>query len=138
MIGQISVDRFNAVIRDELPLAEMLEIRAEAIGDGTALGRLPGSGRLLRPGGTISGPAMAALADVMLYAAIMGRFGLLPMAVTSNLNISFLRKPKAADLLGEARLIRGGRRLAYGEVTMWSDGDDEPVAHATLTYAMPT
>ncbi|WP_228382224.1 PaaI family thioesterase [Tistrella mobilis] len=136
-LDRIRPDAFNQIIRDELPMAELLGIRIERIDDGSARGRLPATVQLIRPGGTLSGPALATLADVTFYAAIMGRLGPARMAVTSNLTINFLRRPAMVDVLSEARLIRCGRRLAYGEVSLYSDGDDEPVAHTTLTFALP-
>jgi uncharacterized protein (TIGR00369 family) len=91
----------------------------------------------LRPGGTISGPTMMELADFAMYVAVFSAVGPQPLAVTTNLNINFLRKPAQADLLADARLMKVGKRLAVGEVTIYSDGDDEPVAHVTSTYSMP-
>jgi uncharacterized protein (TIGR00369 family) len=92
----------------------------------------------MRAGGTVSGPAMMMLADYALYAVIMSVAENGEGAVTSNLNTTFLRRPKPAAVIAEARLIRCGKRLAYGEVTMFSEGDEEePVAHATGTYALP-
>ena len=91
----------------------------------------------LRPGGTVSGPTMFTLADCAFYAATLAMIGRQAQALTTNLNINFLRRPEARDLIGEARILKLGRLLATGEVTLWSDGDDRPVAHATMTYAIP-
>lgn len=92
----------------------------------------------LRPGGTVSGPVMMALADVALYVAILSRIGLVPLTVTTSLNINFLRKPQAdRRLLGRCRLMKLGKTLAVGEVWIHSEGMDDPVAHATGTYAIP-
>ncbi len=91
----------------------------------------------LRPGGTISGPTMMALADFAMYVAVFSAVGPKTLAVTTNLNINFLRKPRQADLLADARLMKLGQRLAVGEVTIYSDGEDEPVAHVTSTYSIP-
>ena len=91
-----------------------------------------------RPGGTISGPTMMALADFTMYVGILASIGPVPLAVTTNLNINFLRKPEARDLVAECRLLKLGRRLAVGEVTLLSDGIMEPVAHVTSTYSIPT
>ena len=92
----------------------------------------------LRPGGTVSGPVMMMLADVALYVAILGEIGIVPLTVTTNLNINFLRKPSAhADLLGVCKLIKVGRTLAIGEVSIYSEGHDDMVAHAVGTYAIP-
>lgn len=91
----------------------------------------------LRPGGTISGPTMMELADFAMYVAVFSAIGRQPLAVTTNLNINFLRKPAQADLIADAKLMKVGKRLAVGEVTLYSDGADEPVAHVTATYSIP-
>ena len=91
----------------------------------------------LRPGGTISGPTMMGLTDFAIYVAILASVGPVPLAVTTNLNINFLRKPAQRDLIAAARLIKLGKRLAVGEVEIYSDGEDEMVAHATSTYSIP-
>ena len=91
----------------------------------------------LRPGGTISGPTMMELADFAMYVAVFSAIGPQPLAVTTNLNINFLRKAAAADLTAEARLMKVGKRLAVGEVILRSEGQAEPVAHVTSTYSIP-
>src|SRR5204862_5096439 len=91
----------------------------------------------VRPGGTISGPTMMALADFAMYVAVLAAIGPVPLAVTINLNINFLRKAAPRDLLAEAWLLKLGKRLATGEVTICSQGETEPVAHVTSTYLIP-
>src|ERR1700690_3067674 len=91
----------------------------------------------LRPGGTVSGPTMMELADFAMYVAVFSAIGPQPLAVTTNLNINFLRKPTRADLLADAHLMKVGKRLAVGEVTIYSEGTDEPVGHVTATYSIP-
>lgn len=109
-----------------------------ALGDGGAtVRRRIGEGDL-RPGGTVSGPVMFEVADVALYVALLGEVGLVPLAVTTSLTINFLRKPAAGrDLIGVCRLIKTGRVLVVGDVTVYSEGMDEPVAHAVGTYSVP-
>ena len=80
---------------------------------------------------------MMAVADFTMYVAVLSAVGWVPLAVTTNLNINFLKKPGARDLLAEAKLIKLGKRLAVGEVALRSDGDDELVAHVTSTYSIP-
>ena len=109
----------------------------EAVGPMTCRMRMLYHARHLRPGGTISGPAMFALADVALYLAILAQIGPVALAVTTSLNINFLRKPGNADLIAECRLMKLGKRLAVGEVTLLSEGQSEAVAHATGTYSIP-
>jgi uncharacterized protein (TIGR00369 family) len=109
----------------------------EEVGPMMARLRLIHHPRHLRPGGTISGPSMFALADAALYAAVLAQVGLRALAVTTNLNINFLRRPEPGDLIGEARLLKLGKRLAVGEVLIHSEASDELVAHATGTYSIP-
>ncbi|MEM1275647.1 MAG: PaaI family thioesterase [Pseudomonadota bacterium] len=99
--------------------------------------RMSVSERHLRPGGTISGPSMFGLADVSFYIATLAMIGREALTVTTNLNINFLRKPEPVDLIGEARILKFGKLLATGDVTIYSQGSDRPVAHATTTYAIP-
>ena len=92
----------------------------------------------LRPGGTVSGPSIFALADVAMYLAILSRIGPVALAVTTNCAVDFMRKPAAGrDLLGEARVLKLGRSLAVGDVLVFSEGGAEPVARASLTYSIP-
>jgi uncharacterized protein (TIGR00369 family) len=93
--------------------------------------------RALRPGGTVSGATMMALSDFAMYVAVLSAIGWVPLAVTTNLTINFLRKPAARDLIAEARLLKLGKQLAVGEVAIRADGGDEMVAHVTSTYSIP-
>src|SRR5438270_3317122 len=95
------------------------------------------SEKSLRPGRTISGPTMMGLTDFSMYVAILASVGPVPLAVTTNLNINFLRKPAARDLIAEAKLIKLGKRLAVGEVSIRSEGEEDMVSHATATYSIP-
>ena len=92
----------------------------------------------LRPGGTVSGPAMFALADVSVYIAVMAMIGPKGLAVTTNCSIDFMRKPKAGKpLISKCRLLKLGRALAVGECLLYSEGSDAPVARASMTYSLP-
>jgi uncharacterized protein (TIGR00369 family) len=93
--------------------------------------------RHIRPGGTISGPSMMALADLALYAAILAQIGPVALTVTTSLNFNFLRKPEQRALIGDCRLLKLGRRLAVGEVSIFSEGGADVVCHATGTYSIP-
>ena len=99
--------------------------------------RMPVQDRHLRPGRTISGPAMFTAADCSFWFALLAMIGRQGMSVTSNMSINFLRRPPAADVIAEARILKLGRTLAVGDITVFSEGDDRPVAHATTTYAIP-
>ena len=92
----------------------------------------------LRPGGTVSGPVMMATADVALYVAILGEIGIVPLTVTTSLSFNFMRKPSAdRRIVGVCKLLKLGRTLAVGEVSLYSEGQPEMVAHAVGTYAIP-
>ncbi|MCW2285073.1 uncharacterized protein (TIGR00369 family) [Rhodoblastus acidophilus] len=116
-------------------------VSVESVGPMSARLRLHSDERHLRPGGTVSGPAMFMLADVGIYVAILAQIGPVALAVTTNLNINFLRKPPHGDVLAEISLLKLGKRLAVGEATLFAQGpdgfDDEPVAHAVGTYSIP-
>ncbi len=106
-------------------------------GSGRAVMRMAYAERFLRPGGTISGPSMFALADLAMYAAVLSSIGPVPLAVTTSLTINFLRRPEPAPMVAEARLFKLGRRLAVGEVLLRSEGQADLAAHATATYSIP-
>lgn len=109
----------------------------EAVGYGTSRMRMLYHERHLRPGGTLSGPSMMGLSDLAFYVAILGAIGPVALAVTTNLNINFLRKPAPRDLIAECRMLKLGKRLAVGEVLLFSEGEDDPAAHVTGTYSIP-
>jgi acyl-coenzyme A thioesterase PaaI-like protein len=92
----------------------------------------------LRPGGTVSGPVLMAVADVALYVALLGEIGIVPLAVTTSLSINFLRKPAPSrSIIGICKLIKVGRSLAVGDVALYSEGVADMVAHAVGTYSIP-
>ncbi len=114
------------------------EIMVEDLRDRALRARLIVGDRHLRPGGTVSGPAMFALADVSAYLTILAMIGPKALAVTTNCSMDFMRKPQAgADLICECRLLKLGRVLAVGDCLLFSDGGADPVARATLTYSIP-
>ena len=116
-----------------------------ASGDFTMLETGPMSGKLrlncrehhLRPGRTVSGPTMFALADVGIWLAVLAQIGPVGMAVTTNLNINFLRMPGSVDLIADCRILKLGKRLAVGECAILPAAGGELVAHATATYSIP-
>ena len=132
-------DQVEAFLDAEFPQihADGRVYSVEDVGPLTARMRLRASDRHIRPGGTISGPAMMSLADLTLYVAILARIGPVGLAVTTNLSFNFLRKPAVKDLVAHGRLLKVGARLAVGEVTLFSDGYDDAVCHATGTYSIP-
>lgn len=133
----LSAPEFSDLLAEHMPAVEKAGITVEAMEHGAARVRMPVSAEYLRAGGTISGPTMFTLADLALYGAVLSRIGPVALAVTSTMTITFLRKPALKPLIAEGRIIRLGRKLAYGEVNIFSEGEDEPVAHATGSYAIP-
>ena len=133
-----TVEELSAYLAAEFPQIGIgRNFSIEAVGPMRARMRLHHHPDHLRPGGTISGPTIFALADVALYVVILAQLGRVRLAVTTNLNINFLRKPAPGDLVGEARLLKLGKRLAVGEVSVTSAGSEEIVAHATGSYSIP-
>ena len=122
--------------------AEFPQVRGEfgidAVGEDALLVRLHVQDKHLRPGGTVSGPAMFSLADVAMYLAVLARIGPEALTVTTNLSIDFMRKPEAGrDLIARAEVLKLGRSLAVGEVRICSEGSDNVVARAGVTYSIP-
>ncbi|MBS8259813.1 PaaI family thioesterase [Roseibium polysiphoniae] len=109
----------------------------DSISEGEAVVRLSATEMHLRPGGTVSGPAMMALADLAAYVAILAHIGPVALAVTTNLNINFLRKPEPGDLLCTCRILKLGKRLAVVDCAIAGEGEEDYVAHATATYSVP-
>lgn len=110
----------------------------EEVGNRSAIVRRKTGIEDLRPGGTVSGPVLMEVADVALYVAVLGEIGIVPLAVTTNLSIHFLRKPQPdRDILGVCKLLKIGRSLIVGEVSIYSAGDPDVIAHAVGTYSIP-
>ncbi len=136
---KLARDKLIALLRTEFPQASnaMSNYEIEEVWHGGCRLRHPFSQTSLRPGGTLSGTTMMSLADFAMYVAVLSAVGWVPLAVTTNLTINFLKKPAARDLIAEARLIKLGKRLAVGEVGIRSDGEEDLVAHVTSTYSIP-
>jgi uncharacterized protein (TIGR00369 family) len=135
----LSAAEVEALLRAELPQVfnDISGIAIEDAWHGGARLRQAWREALVRPGGTISGATMMALADYAMYVAVLASIGPVPLAVTTNLNINFLRKPGRGDLIAEAKLMKLGKRLAVGEVNLYAAGSDDLVAHVTATYSIP-
>ncbi|HTZ80416.1 MAG TPA: PaaI family thioesterase [Stellaceae bacterium] len=136
-MSRITIEEFKAVMQESLPFAVMMGAEVVELSEGKAVFRLPYRADWLRPGGTISGPMLMGLADLAMYAVVMSAVGRIELAVTTNLNINFLRKPAPVDVIAEARMLKLGKRLAVGEVELFSEGDPDMVAHVTATYSIP-
>jgi uncharacterized protein (TIGR00369 family) len=136
-MGRITAAEFDEIIARELPWAHDIGMHTDSVGRGRAALRLPFRPSTLRPGGVISGPTIMALADACMFAVALSVLGPVKLAVTTNFNINFLHRASPSDLLAEGRILRLGKRLVVMEVTVHSEGHDEPVAHATGTYSIP-
>lgn len=124
-------------LKTHFPQMSDFHFRVEVLEDKHLRLRLVYRDLHLRPGGTLSGPALMTLADTAVYLLTLAHIGPIALAVTTNLNINFLRKPEPKDVIAETRLLKLGQRLAVGEVALYSEGEAEIVAHATVTYSIP-
>ena len=132
----MSIDQLHEFMRAEFSqMADSVEVLN--LSYGSIETRLKVGPESLRPGGTVSGPAMFALADVTIYLAVLAIIGPRKLAVTTNCSIDFMRKPSPGDLRAEGRILKMGRRLAVGDVLIFSSEFSEPVARASMTYSLP-
>ena len=138
-IAKMSVAELEEFLRVEFPQSfGSGDTTIESADGTTCLLRQRYSDRMLRPGGTVSGPTLMALADCAMYVVLLSAIGPIGLAVTTNLNINFLRKGQAGqDILAEARILKLGKRLAVGEVNLLSGTSPDPIAHVTATYSIP-
>lgn len=143
---KITVQDFNELAAQRLPFVEIMGLQLQSVDEAGVWMRAVYSDRFLRPGGTIAGPAMMGLADAAVYALVLSRIGPVELAVTTSLNINFLRKPMPGDILARATPLKFGKRLVVADVALYSasqlDAPDDissvdPVAHATATYSIP-
>lgn len=131
----VTVEQLQTFLQEEFPQTTVL---VEAVGDRRARVRQPVDHSHLRPGGTVSGPTMMALADVAAYVAILGEIGIVPLAVTTSLAINFLSKPAAdRDVVAEAELLKVGKRLVVVDVRIYSHDQPTLLAQASITYSIP-
>src|SRR6202012_3559803 len=137
--AKMGVAELEAFLRVEFPQSfGSGDTRIETADGNTCRLRQRYSDQMLRPGGTISGPTLMALADCAMYVVLLSAIGPVGLAVTTNLNINFLRKGQPGqDVLAAAKLLKLGKRLAVGEVTLLSGSSSDPIAHVTATYSIP-
>lgn len=132
----MTVEDLRIFMKREFPqLGDAFEI--SAIDEGSTTMRLHAEEKHLRPGGTVSGPSLFTLADVAAYAAILAHIGPVALAVTTNLNINFLRKPSPGTVEAVAKLMKLGKRLAVLDISLTDPASGDLVAHATSTYSIP-
>src|ERR1700692_2549376 len=138
-IAKMTVAELERFLHDVFPQAfRSGDISMESADGKSCLLRQRYSDRMLRPGGTVSGPTLMALADCAMYVVLLSAIGPVGLAVTTNLNINFLRKGQPGqDVLAAARLLKLGKRLAVGEINLLSGTSPDPVAHVTATYSIP-
>src|SRR6185437_13580016 len=136
-MSNISIAEFEELMRESLPFAQTLAPEIVELTPARVTIRLPYRKDFLRPGGTISGPMLMGVADLALYAIVLAAIGRVELAVTTSLTINFLRKPPPTDILAHARLLKLGKRLAVGEVDLFSADDPDMVAHVVGTYSIP-
>ncbi|MEE4276973.1 MAG: PaaI family thioesterase [Halieaceae bacterium] len=136
MTSRVTVAAANAFLEQAFPGVSN-RAQVTAMEDGRAAVRLEVSPENLRPGDYISGPTQMTLADTVTYVAIFTRLGIVPMTVTTSLNISFLRPCIGKAVTAEARLIKLGRQLAVAEVEIRAEGSSALASHAVVTYAIP-
>jgi uncharacterized protein (TIGR00369 family) len=136
---KLDVAGFNTICEERMPFASQMGLQLESISTQGVTMRAVYNEDFLRPGGTVSGPVMMSLADAAMYALVLSRIGPVELAVTTHLSINFLSKPAPGDIIADARMLKLGKRLAVGEVTLYSDSEDRgsPVAHVTTTYSIP-
>lgn len=131
----VNIEQIREFFGREFPQHDIV---IEQAGNSGARVRRRVDARDLRPGKTVAGPFMMSVADTALYVAILAEIGLVAVAVTSNLNINFFRRPSPdSDVIGECKLLKVGKTLIIGEVTLYSDGQADPIAHAVGTYSLP-
>jgi uncharacterized protein (TIGR00369 family) len=136
MTLKMTMQDLQAFLAREFPQVKD-DFTITALDEGRVRVRMEAAERHLRPGGTVSGPSMFALADVAMYLAVLSMVGPKALAVTTNCAIDFMRKPAPGALTAEARVLKLGRQLAVGDVLIFAAGDDRPVARASLTYSIP-
>jgi uncharacterized protein (TIGR00369 family) len=136
--SQVTREEFTRIVRESMPMGEAMGFEIVCLERGLVVLRMTTGARDLRAGNTVAGPVLFGIADLALYAAVMSALGPIPLAVTTDATIHFLRRPTAGVLLARARLLKEGQRLVVGEATIEREGDPGgPVAHAVMTYSVP-
>lgn len=137
-MSKITIPEIQEILDAELPLVDLLGMSIEDVGEGRCTLRMAFKPDLIRPGGTIAGPATMALADLAMYVVVLSLVGRVELAVTTSMTVNFLRKPGPVDMIAHGSILKRGKRLAVVEVELYSDGNpDDMVAHVTGTYSIP-
>lgn len=134
----ITADEFRQVLREGMPSGSAMPFEVVSLERGRAVLRLSTGAKDLRPGGTVAGPLLFGFADLAVYAAVMTVLGKVPLAVTTDATVHFLRRPAAGVLVARARLLKEGKRLVVGDVEIAPEGaEDAPAVHAVMSYSVP-
>lgn len=137
--SRVTAEEFKVILREGMPSAAALPFEVVTLERGRAVLRMSTTAADLRPGGSVSGPVLFTFADLAVYAAVMTSVGVVPMAVTTDATIHFLRRQHAGVFVATAQVLKQGRRLVVAEVAVDHEGDGEgPVAHAVMTYSLPS
>ena len=135
--AKVSAAELAELGEEHVPIVGMMAMQVESVLPGKVTIRVPYRDEFIRPGGTISGPVLMAAADFAMYGVVLSLIGRVELAVTTSLNINFLRRPPPGDVLAKARILKLGRRLAVGEVFLHAGVGEDLVAHVTATYSIP-
>ena len=135
--AKVSAAELAEMARENVPMVGILAMQVESVEPGAVTIRVPYRDAFVRPGGTVSGAVMMAVADFAMYGVVLSLIGRVELAVTTNLSINFLRRPPPGDVLAKARILKLGKRLAVGEVYLHGGDDEDLVAHVTSTYSIP-
>ena len=133
---KLDENELEQLLRDLFPTSDQIP-QVESITTKEVFLRLPIKDHHLRPGGSVSGPTQMALADTAAYVLILSRLGPVVQAVTTSLQMDFLKRPTPHDLIAHGEVLKFGKRLVVSRVTLFSSGTPEPVSHATVTYSIP-
>lgn len=139
---RMSVDELDAYLRDHFPqaVAGGFAVELTSLEERRLTVALSTEDRHLRPGGTVSGPTLFAVADITSYLCILAHLGPVMQVVTTNMSINFLQRPLPGRLQARCDILKLGKRLAVVETSLFGPGStaDEPYAHAVGTYSLPT
>jgi uncharacterized protein (TIGR00369 family) len=135
--SKLTPDEFLAILRDGMPSAAALPYEVVTLEHGLAVLRLVTGRDAVRPGGTVAGPLLFGFADLAMYAAVLSAVGRVPLAVTTDATIHFLRKPQPGTLVARARVLKHGQRLVVGDIVISHETDDAALVHAVMTYSVP-
>jgi len=135
--AKITAEELMRLAREDVPMAGSMGIVVEEVEPGHVSARVPYKEEFVRPGGTVAGPVLMALADFVMWGVVLSLAGPVHLAVTTSLSINFLRRPPQGDVVARGSILKMGRRLAVGEVSLYGGEEEELVAHVVCTYALP-